>query len=348
MSTLCRRAAGLLMLMLSGSNLGAAPPALVPGHPESYQVQTGDTLWDISGRFLQQPWRWREIWQANPQINNPDLIYPGDVIALSYVDGQPRLSVERSPSAGRTVKLSPGIRREALPSAIPAIPISAVRQFLSPQMVEDVEELQKAPYIVDFADEHIAGGSNDRIWARAIEAPESTPFVVVREGKPYKDPDTGEILGHEATYIGKAILERPGDPAVLRLDRTRLEAQLGDKLVPDTYGFILEAFHPKPPSRPVQGRIISVLNGLSQIGQYHTVVINLGQREGIEAGDVFTVHQGGGSARDRVKGNISYVQPLDESGVMMIYRVFDKVSFGLIMRATRAIHVMDKVFSPET
>ncbi len=337
---------GLLSGLLLATSIAAETIDLNPSHPERYIVQKGDTLWDISGRFLRHPWLWPEVWQGNPQITNPHLIYPGDVIVLSYVDGQPRLSVEGS---SRDVKLSPTIRRSPLEEAIPAIPIDAITPFLSRQYVGTGQQIQSAPYIAAFEEGHIAAASGDQIYVRSIASDEHRAFDVVRPGKPYVDPETGEKLGYEAMFIGNAQLTDTGDPATLVLVRTEKEAALGDRLLPDTEETPLHAFHPKAPSQPVQGRIISVLDGVSQIGQYQTVVLDRGAANGLEPGDVLKVFQGGYRVRDWVRGtNQSLRIPFEEAGVLMVYRVFPRVSFGLIMYATKPLHIYDLVRSPET
>jgi len=346
MSILRHTVVGLLSCLLLASALAAETVALNPSHPDRYTVEKGDTLWDISGRFLRDPWRWPDVWQANPQIANPHWIYPGDVIVLSYVDGQPRLSLEGS---SRDVKLSPSVRRTQLDGAIPAIPIDAIRQFLSRQYVATGQQIQSAPYIAAFEEGHLAAASGDQIYVRAIASDEHQAYDVVRPGKPYIDPETGEKLGYEAMFIGNAELRDPGDPATLVLLRTEKEAVLGDRLLPDTEETPLHAFHPKAPSQPVQGRIISVLEGVSQIGQYQTVVLDRGAANGLEPGDVLKVYQGGYPVRDWVRGsNQTFRLPLEEAGVMMVYRVFPRISFGLIMYATKPLHIYDLVRSPET
>jgi hypothetical protein len=358
----------LVCLAATGLTFAAAPVVLKPDHPERYVVRSGDTLWGIAGRFLHEPWRWPQIHQANPQIANPDHIYPGDVITLIYANGQPRLVIERaatSPSGDlptpcrpakearalvggmSEVKLKPRARCEELPPPIPAIPVDAIQQFLSPQIVASGEQLRAAPYIVDFAEEHIAGSANDRIYVRAIEHADITDFSVVRPGKPYIDPDSGVELGYEAKYLASADLERPGDPATLRLRSTEQEVLVGDKLLPNTESEGIHAFYPKPPERPVQGRIIAVLNGVREIGQYQTVVLNRGAADGLARGDVLRVQQGGERERDRVRTNTAYTSPLEDAGILLVFRTFERVSFALVMRANKPLHVLDRVANPE-
>lgn len=334
----------LLGLLFSFACLAAESVALNPTHPDRYVVVKGDTLWDISGRFLRDPWRWPDVWHVNPQIENPHLIYPGDVLVLTYIDGQPRLMLER----GGTVKLSPTVRSTPLDTAIPAIPIDAIRPFLTRPYVVGANELDAAPYVVDFADEHIAGGAGMRVYVRSIESGDNAKYDVVRPGKPYKDGDSGEILGYEALYIGDAKLQRTGDPATLLLTNTEIETLVGDRLVPVSEEVVQQSFFPKAPNTPVNGNIISVLNGVSQIGQYQVVVLDRGAQDGLEPGDVLAVDQRGQTVLDPVSParNDKVRLPDEKAGMLLVFRTFPRVSFGLIMSATKSLHVLDRVHNP--
>lgn len=334
----------ILGLIFSGAALAADPVAVNPAHPDRYTVVTGDTLWDISGRFLRDPWRWPDVWHVNPQIENPHLIYPGDIIEMTYVDGKPRLRLVR----GSDVKLSPKIRTSALQDAIPTIPIDAIYPFLSRPYVVEQGELDSAPYIVDFADEHMAGGSGQNVYVRSIPTEDHISFDVVRAGGPYKDADTGEVLGFEALYIGNAELLRTGDPATLLLTRTGQEVLVGDRLLESADDQPLEAFYPKAPDSQINGSIISVMNGVTQIGQYNVVVLDRGANDGLKPGDVLAIEAKGEVIRDDVtpeRGDTVKL-PDEDAGHLMVFRTFSRVSFGLVMDATRAIHVLDRVHNP--
>lgn len=335
----------IIGLLLSGLVAAAEPVALNPSHPDRYIVVKGDTLWDISARFLRDPWRWPEVWHINQQIENPHLIYPGDRIDLTYVNGQPRLGLTRGK---RDVKLSPSVHTTDLDDAIPTIPVDAIKQFLTRPYVLDEAAINNAPYLVHFVDEHIVGGAGTGIYVRSIETGAAGNYEVVRPGKPYKDPDTGEVLGHEALYVGEADLQRTGDPAKMLLTRTEMEAIIGDRLLPVTEQMPLQNFHPKAPDQDIDGKIISVLNGVSQIGQYNVVVLNKGETDGLQAGDVLRIYQGGDVIRDQVtpmRGD-TVTLPYEEAGLLMVFRTFSRVSFGLVMHATKAIHVLDAVRNP--
>jgi hypothetical protein len=331
-------------LLISWGALAADTVAVNPNHPDRYVVVKGDTLWDISGRFLRDPWRWPDVWHVNPQIANPHLIFPGDIITMTYVNGQLRLGLER----GSMVKLSPQVRSTQLSGAIPAIPIDAIHQFLTRPYVLEQNDMDNAPYVVAFADEHILGSNDIKAYVRAIENSDNTKFDVVRPGDAYKDAETGEILGYEALYISSSELLRTGDPATLLLSGMELETVKGDRLLPVAEDTPLNTFYPAAPSREVTGSIISVLNGVSQIGQYNVVVLDRGTRDGLEPGSVLTIDHRGESIRDIVSKNPTekVTLPDEPAGTLMVFRTFDKVSFGLVMDATRAIHVLDRVRNP--
>jgi LysM repeat protein len=321
---------------------------LAPDHPERYVVRKGDTLWDIASRFLRNPWDWPFIWQVNPQVRNPHLIYPGDQLELVYEGGKPHLRLRRGESG--LVKLSPEARVTPWGGAIPVVPIDAIAAFLSRPYVVDEKQLESAPYIVDFADEHIVAGAGQRAYVRSIDDTVETPnFDVVRPGDAYRDGDTGEVLGYEAQYVASVEVERTGDPATVFLSRAEIEALIGDRLLPVTEQPTVTDFYPKAPEREVKGSIISVLNGVSQIGQHAVVVLDRGAADGLSPGTVLRVFQRGETIRDLVSRNARerVTLPDEEAGLLLVFRTFERVSFGLIMHAKRAIHVMDRVRSPQ-
>lgn len=327
------------------------PLVMKPDYPERYVVVRGDTLWDISERFLRDPWRWPELWQKNTYIANPHLIYPGDVLTLLYIDGQPTLQVQRG-SIGRaaegrpTVRLSPRVRVEDLDRAVPTIPLDAIRPFLARPRVVTEEELEAAPYFLASADDHLIAASGNRIFVRGIDDPNIADYAVVRQGDAYVNPeDEDDILGYEAIHIGDARVVRFGDPATLVLTKSNREALKGDRLLPGIDNVVNTHFIPKAPEQPVNGHIISVLDGVSQIGQFQVVVIDQGLREGLAAGDVLAVYQSGVIARDPIR-NEEVVLPDQKAGTLMVFRTFERMAFALVMDATRPIHTLDRVTNP--
>jgi hypothetical protein len=287
--------------------------AINPDHPDDYIVVKGDTLWDISARFLEQPWRWPEIWNVNPEIENPHLIYPGDIITLSYKDGMPVLDVNRGSGQvvnGRNVKLSPEIRSLDNAEAIPTIPLDAIQQFLESPIVLDEDEMDQWPYVVSSYDEHLIATTGNKIYIRGIaEDSDAHRYSIYRKGPAYinpkKDEDgKDEILGYEAIYVGDAVLEKKGDPASAVVTVVDREVMVGDRLIPQSGEDISTEFIPGSPYREMEGNILSVVDGVSQIGQYQIVVLNLGEEQGLEAGNVLGVYQSSYVVQDKIGPNI--------------------------------------------
>ncbi|HFD81454.1 MAG TPA: LysM peptidoglycan-binding domain-containing protein [Gammaproteobacteria bacterium] len=334
-----------LALALLATAAYADQVVLKDGHPDRYVVVKGDTLWDISERFLDSPWLWPEIWYVNPQIENPHLIYPGDVITLVYVDGKPQLRLQRGKG---TYKLSPRVRAERIDKAIPTIPIDAIQQFLTQPLVAEKDELENAAYVVSSADEHLITGAGDRIYVRRLDDSQGDRFHIFRPGDPYIDPVSGEILGYEAQYLGDGTAQKFGDPSTLKLTRTTREINIGDRVKPMSQEDVYPYFTPHSPEKKIDGTIISVVDGVSQIGQYQIVVINRGTREGVDVGTVFEIYQAGEVIADQVSDerNAAVKLPDEKAGLLMVFRTFDKVSFGIIMKATSALHVGDIVRNP--
>lgn len=342
---LTRKLLGLLLSLLLCSALAVDDSAVLnPKHPERYVVVEGDTLWDIAARFLRDPWLWPEVWHANPEISNPHLIYPGDIISLVYVDGKPRLTLERQ---GRpTVKLSPQARVVPLDTAIPTIPTDAIKQFLSHTRIVTDEEIAQAPYIVESAEEHLATAAGHRIYVRGLNSSDRVRYGVFRTGEVYRSPRYKEPLGREAIYLGEARAQQFGDPATFMLTSSTRESLIGDRLFP-LDDEIVPHFVPHAPQHPVEGHIISVLDGVSQIGQHQVVVVDLGARDGMERGHVLAIHQAGPTIRDTVADRGGTVKLPDErAGVLMIFRTFERVSYALVMNITRPVHVLDMVRNP--
>jgi len=327
-------------------------PVLNPRHPETYIVQSGDTLWDIAALFLRDPWYWPEIWQINPQVANPHLIYPGDRLSLAYLDdGSPVIQLSRgSDQSGATQRLSPSIRTEAIEEAIPTIPYETIRAFLSRPAVLDPAELDELPYI--FANpEGLLGSAGRDVYVRGSEAAAGEVFSVVHQGDRLIDPDDGAVIGYQGLYVGQGRVRRTGDPSTVYLIETSREASIGDYLIEEEEVTPV-TFFPSAPAAPVEGRIISVLDGVSVIGQYQVVVLNRGARDGLEPGHVLSVYRTGELVVDPTrKKNFSNEKvrlPDELSGTTMVFRTFDRISYALVMEATREIRVHDTLRNPES
>lgn len=314
-------------------------------HPREYVVEEGDTLWGISARFLREPWLWPEIWHINPDIDNPHLIYPGDRVRLVYEDGEPRITVEREK---RTVKLSPQVRVEEVDRPVPTIPMKVIRPFLERPRVVDKEGFEEAPYIVAGADERLLTGAGGQVFVRGIEHGEREDYLIYRLGDPYVDPDAEDedeaVLGYEAIPVGEARKESGGDPATFSIPRVHREVRVEDRLQPVTDESYAD-FMPRAPDAEIDGAIISVFGGVTQIGRHRVVVLNKGDRDGLEEGHVLAVFQTGAEIDDPVQEERVRL-PEQRAGALMVFRVFERVSYGLVLEATRPMHVHDRVRNP--
>lgn len=336
----------LALVLLAASGLVQAAVQLRDGHPENYTVVKGDTLWDISGRFLREPWKWPEIWHANPQVANPHLIYPGDTLTLVYVDGQPRLMLNRGASRG-TIKLSPQVRSTPMAEAIPAIPLEAVNSFLlSNRVVDSVDQFKAAPYIVAGNAERVLSGTGDRIYGRGHFDDNQSAYGIFRQGRVYNDPETQEFLGINADDIGSAdVVTHEGDVATLTLTRSTQEVRLGDRLFPTEERAVNSTFMPSAPTETINGVILDVPRGVTQVGQFDVVTINKGKRDGLSEGNVLAVYKTGETVRDRLTGEKVKI-PDERSGLLMVFRTYDKISYGLVLVASRQLELLDKVRNP--
>ena len=320
---------------------------LAEGHPDTYVVQPGDTLWDIASTFLRDPWYWPEIWHINQEIENPHLIYPGDVLALVMIDGQPRITTVQ----GSSYRLSPQVRATPLDEAIQTIPYEQIASFLSRGLVLERDQIDGLPYILATRGEHLIAAAGNDVYVRGGEpARPGTRYSVVHVGDPLIDPDDDRVVGYQGIYVGEGALARGGDPATVSLTDTSREALQGDRLLPEAVDIPLN-FYPKPPDTQIDGRIISVVDGVSRIGQYHVVVMNRGARDGLAPGDVLSVFQTGDVVTDRFAGGASLrgekvKLPDEQAGTLLVFKVYDRIGYGLVMEATSDIRVLDAVRNP--
>jgi hypothetical protein len=370
--------------------------------PDTYVVVKGDTLWDISGRFLKDPWRWPQIWNLNrEEIRNPHWIYPGDLVVLDRSGKEPRLSLVKGGQNGlQTVKLSPGVRATDIGAeAIPPIPIRVIHPFLSQPRVVSKGALDDAPFILGSNAERVVLGAGDDAFATGGKDG-VTQWNVLRPGKTLKDPETGEVLGYEVEYLGDARTLVEGAPQKIRITQSAQEILPRDKLVEADDSTTFE-YIPHAPESKISGRILSAYGGLSDSGRYQTVVINRGSREGLEPGHVLAVFREGQAVtlsrdeKDRMiwvneksagvpdggawlyndvrclkeNSKVTYDQSVDarntfrstclgndsknavklpdaRSGLVMVYRVYDRVSYALIMESDGPVYLLDTVTTP--
>ncbi|MCH7880611.1 MAG: LysM peptidoglycan-binding domain-containing protein [Proteobacteria bacterium] len=335
-----------------------------PQYPDTYIVQKGDTLWDISAEFLRDPWHWPEIWFKNPQIENPHLIYPGDILAIIYINGQKRVQLVRRGADGAVlstggtgtgttgmtvVKLSPRIRSQSIDASIPSIPIESIRHLLARPQVIDQEQLSRAAYIISSVDAHLINSMNDKLYVRKLDTSSgSGRYQIFRPDKPIFDPATNELLGYQALYVGDSKLLSGGDPATVLVTNSVREILRNDRVLPlDNTNFERD-FFPRPPAAYVQGEVVSLLDAISQLGQYQTLAINLGARDGVQTGNLLNIKRIGDVIPDTQEEDPAFRVKLPDEriGIVMIIRSFEKMSYALVMEADRPISLRDFVESP--
>ena len=339
-------------------NSDAAPDAqggvpINPNAPDSYVVKRGDTLWGIAKVFLRDPWYWPEIWQVNPQVHNPHLIYPGDTLRLVYINGRPHLMLQR----GDAARVEPRVRSEPLETAVTSIPYQTVAAFMSKPSVLAKEQINDAPYVLATRDMHVIIADGDTLYARGFVVPvePGARYNVVRVGDALRDPDDNRIVGYDGIFTGAGHVTRAGDPATLIITESVRETEAGDKLFAGSVDVPLD-FAPSAPKAKTSGRIIAVSNGVTVIGQYEVVVINRGAADGLAPGNVLAVFQAGEVVHDTAnKGFLNTDSrlfsekvrlPDERSGTFMVFKTFDHLSYGLIMEATDLIRVADRVENP--
>ncbi|MFT3800651.1 MAG: LysM peptidoglycan-binding domain-containing protein [Burkholderiaceae bacterium] len=337
----------------------ATPPLeIAKDAPDKYVVVKGDTLWDISGRFLEKPWRWPEIWELNrEQIHDPHWIYPGDIVYLDRnAEGGPRLRLGRpigeggsgGGALGAQARLQPMTRSEPLGrNAIPTINAAAIDAFLNRPLIVDETSLANNPYLVGTEEGRLYLSRGDLAYARGLGDQPAEEWHIYRPSKPLLDPDTRKPIALEALYIGSARLEKNGDPATLRITGTTEEIGTGDRLMPAERSRTIN-YAPHAPDGPVDGRIVSVYRGVAQAGRNSVVALNVGQAQGIEIGHVLSISKRGQIVPDRdgpVRGQMVKL-PDEAIGYLMVFRVFDHVSYGLILDASKSVAIGDNVNTP--
>lgn len=357
---------------LAPAGAGATDPVrLADDAPDSHVVVPGDTLWGISGKFLKEPWRWPEVWRLNrEEIRNPHLIYPGQIVVLDRSGASPTLKLGKRIGAGTGdrplyEKRFPQVYSEPLKNAIQSIPIRVIQPFLAEPLVVNEQQDADAGIIVATQEGRVFTGAGDTIFATRI-LPGVADWNIYRKAKPLREPVTGEILGYEATFLGRArVASQAGVlapdaaaddaekaqlpvPASLTVTTAKMEIGKGDRLLPAGRPELL-SYVPHAPDHAVNGRIVSIYNGVAQAGRYNVVSVSLGKRDGIEVGHVLSIHRNRGTAVYREE-NVGVPQrfelPEQRYGLIFVFRVFDRIAYGLVMENEGPVTVADSVRKP--
>ena len=352
----------LAFFAISGTAAAQAPSApltLRPDAPDRYVVVPGDTLWSISQRYTDSPWRWPELWGFNKdQIRNPHLIYPGEVIVLDRARGQLTVGAAAAPTpapsgAPGSVKLGPRVRMESLAKEqIPSIPAAIIEPFLSRPLIVEPDGLDNAPTIVGTQADRVVLAAGNSAYVRGIGASKEETWYVYRRGVPLIDPDSNQTFAYEAIYLGTAHLERGGNPATVLLTSAVQEVGAGDKLVAAGRPQVI-SYAPRAPATNIRGRVMAIYGGVSKVGEagpQSIISINRGARDGIEVGHVLALYSLGGAVRDVTKArnapDANIKLPDERAGLAFVFRVFNRISYALVMHITRPIAPLDVVQTP--
>ncbi len=355
-----------LMAGLAWGQPSQGPLVIKPDAPDRYVVIRGDTLWGISQRYTDSPWRWPELWSMNKeQIRNPHLIYPGYVIILDRErarlsiaageSGAPAAAAEAGAAGvpAGTVKLSPRVRAESLSKQeIPSIPPGIIEPFLTRPLVIEPDGLEKAPSIVATQADRVILAEGNSAYVRGIGKSSEDTWYVYRKGGPLVDPDTNKTIAYEAIYLATARVTRPGEPATVVLSSAAQEVGAGDKLVAAGRA-VPPNYAPHAPAVYLSGRVMSIYGGLGKVGEggdHSIITINRGKGDGLEIGHVLALYSAGGSVRDVTKAanapDANIKLPDERAGLVFVFRVFDRVSYGLVMNITRPVNTLDVVQTP--
>ena len=320
-------------------------PQIRSDAPDQYIVVRGDTLWGISGKFFKDPWRWPYIWGMNKNtIKNPHWIYPGETIRLDRANGT--LSVgrgARGADAGNVIKLSPQTRSEdSTQNAILSIPSKAIEPFLIQPLVVADESLTGAPTLVALHEGRVIAGDGDVAYAKGLTESQGNKWQVYRQGKTFVDPDTREILGYEAIYLGSVEVKKFADISTVVVTDAKQEINVGDRLVAPTPA-VSRNYLPRAPESQIDARVISVYGGVSQAGQNTVITLNKGERDGLQSGHVLALSSKGRIVKNEGK---DLALPDERYGLLFVFRVFDKVSYALVMQTTLPVQLLDHAVTP--
>ena len=348
---------------------------LAANAPDSYTVKSGDTLWAISGLFLKSAWRWPELWGMNlNDIRNPHRIYPGQRLVLERKDGRATLRMAGSAADAppiETIRVSPRTRYEALDSsALPTLKLQLIEPFLAEPVIVDADGLTNAPRIVAAQEGRVLLTRGDRAYARGqnekpmLDAPgRQQEFRIFRNATPLKDPASGEVLGYEAQYVGKAVLVRSEStqtsidkdgrentvvvPATIDIVSAKEEMRVGDRMLPEPERELV-SYAPRAPAGKVDARIVSVYgSAVVNAAQNQVVAINRGSRDGIERGHVLAILKDGERLIDKTDTARAQMKLPDErNGLLMVFKTFERLSYALVLDITDGVKVGDRLISP--
>ena len=354
-------AKALLMTAFSGAMLMSTAhannpaPTIKADAPNRYIVKKGDTLWDISGRYLDSPWRWKEIWATNKQIKNPNLIYPNDILILCVIQGKTLIGVDTGEGCAGVEKqltsnvVATSVAITSSANSIPAIPLSAIQHWLDKTLIVNPQDFKATPYILASKKRNLITASGDKVYAKGVPLIVGQRYGVYREGEMYVDPRTQQVIGLEVTQVATGLATAVESNGVTSLQLTESygkEVREGDRVFVELNNSIPPVFYPTPASVNRGGMIVRVMDSISSAARGSVVAVNLGRVQGAKPGDVLTVYQKGPLVRDTIDNDNAVRLPSEPSGMVMVFNTFDNISYAYVLSSELPLNVGDQLLPP--
>ncbi|MBO1531019.1 LysM peptidoglycan-binding domain-containing protein [Psychrobacter sp. F1192] len=342
-------------VLMSAAHANNPLPTIKADAPNRYVVKKGDTLWDISGRYLDHPWRWKEIWATNKQIKNPHLIYPDDILILCVIRGKTLVGVDTGEGCAGVEKQLTGdvvastVTITSTANSISAIPRSAIQHWLDKSVIVNPEDFNTTPYVLASKKRNLITASGDKIYTKGVPLIVGQRYGVYREGERYVDPKTKEVIGLEVTQVATGVVTNVAENGVSSVQLTDSygkEVREGDRVFVELENSIPPIFYPEPASVSRGGLIVRVMDSISSAAKGSVVAINLGSAQGAKPGDVLTVYQRGPLVRDTKDNDTPVRLPSEESGMLMVFNTFDNISYAYVLSSELPLNVGDKLLPP--
>jgi hypothetical protein len=342
-------------LLLSTAHANNPAPTVKADAPNRYIVKKGDTLWDISGRYLDSPWRWKEIWATNKQIKNPNLIYPNDILILCVIQGKTLIGVDTGEGCAGVEKqltsnvVASSIAVTSTANSIPAIPMSAIQHWLDKALIVNPKDFDSTPYVLASKNRNLITASGDKVYAKGVPLIVGQRYGVYRKGELYVDPKTQQVIGLEVTQVATGLatnVESNGVTSLQLTDTYGKEVREGDRVFVELDNSIPPVFYPTPASVSRGGMIVRVMDSISSAARGSVVAVNLGRVHGAKPGDVLTVYQKGPLVRDTMDNDNPVRLPSEPSGMVMVFNTFDNISYAYVLNSELPLNVGDQLLPP--
>lgn len=343
------------VMLMTAAHANNPAPTIKADAPNRYVVKKGDTLWDISGRYLDSPWRWKEIWATNKQIKNPNLIYPDDILILCIIQGKTLIGVDTGEGCAGVEKQLTGefvassVAVTSTANSVPAIPMSAIQHWLDKTIIVDPKDFNTTPYVLASKKRNLITASGDKVYAKGVPLIVGQRYGVYREGERYVDPRTKEVIGLEVTQVATGLVtstETNGVSSLQLTDSYGKEVREGDRVFVELDNAIPPVFYPEPANVSRGGMIVRVMNSINSAAKGSVVSINLGSKQGAKPGDVLTVYQKGPLVRDTLDNDMPVRLPSEPTGMVMVFNTFDNISYAYVLSSELPLNIGDQLLPP--